>query len=274
MSMVAKKQSAAPRLEASRAAPRGVQASRAAPAGPQGRDAFTLVELLVVIGILAILAALITPAIFQARVSARNAAIKAEIDMLHMAIMNYKNEYGSFPPCYDTNTTLSGNGPAVKHLRRLFPRCSTIDAQFSSSGLQPANMVHPANALNFWLRGYTGDLESPLNPPLSRKKLYDFDDYRVDANGMYLAPNAQGTPYLYFDSSRYLNVNGQAGTGLGKCPAVFRVWRNDGPTGSGQFLELDGFIILSAGIDGEFYTADDISNAWKGTWEEWSERLQ
>jgi len=59
---------------------------------------FTLVELLVVIGIIAVLAALIVPAVFQARVTARNAAIKAEIDMLHMAIMNYKNEFGSFPP--------------------------------------------------------------------------------------------------------------------------------------------------------------------------------
>lgn len=127
-----------------------VRTDRVAPAGAPSRGAFTLVELLVVIGILGVLAALITPAVFQARVSARNAAIKAEIDMLHMAIMNYKNEYGSFPPC---SSVASASSPAAKHVNRLFPR---------SSGAGDTSVRSPENALVRWLRGYSSDPTDPF----------------------------------------------------------------------------------------------------------------
>jgi len=68
------------------------------------------------------LAALVTPAVFNARRSAQNAAIKAEIDMLHMAIMHYKNEYGSFPPSSSDTDPLVGDTRLRRHLSRIFPR--------------------------------------------------------------------------------------------------------------------------------------------------------
>jgi len=225
------------------------------------RSGFTLVELLVVIGIISVLAALITPAVFNARLSARRAVIKSEIEMLHMSIMNYRNENGSYPPCVQVDN--NNNNVAVKHLRRNFPRCPDPAGQFG------ATQVNPGNALGFWLRGYTGDPESPFEPEQSRKKLYDFDDLRFDENTyVYKAPNAGDTAYLYFDSSRYLDANGRnlSGSTLW-VPGPNGQKNNDGQTT--KFFEPDGFIILSAGLDGEFYTGDDLSNAWKGTWEDY-----
>jgi prepilin-type N-terminal cleavage/methylation domain-containing protein len=185
-----------------------------------GRNAFTLVEMLLVVGIIAILMALLTPAVMRARAAARNAAIKAEIDMLHMAIMNYKNEYGSFPPCQSADPNL---GPAVKHLMRLFPRIVLLPGlpknrwdlsekpggpardqlDLAAQGFLKAppdspsgtkcyedlsnrnNIVFgPETAIVFWLEGYTANPASPMYPASDRKKLFDFDESRRVSTGI------------------------------------------------------------------------------------------
>jgi prepilin-type N-terminal cleavage/methylation domain-containing protein len=62
------------------------------------RPAFTLVEMLVVIAIIAMLAAILMPAIWSAVLKARNAAVISDISQLEMAIEEYKNQYGDYPP--------------------------------------------------------------------------------------------------------------------------------------------------------------------------------
>jgi prepilin-type N-terminal cleavage/methylation domain-containing protein len=259
------------------------------PANPGGpRCGFTITELLVVIGIIGGLLALLIPTVRGAIRTARAAAIKNEIDMLHMAIMNYKNEFGSYPPARGVVMGLAaGKQPQVVHLRRLFPRC----ADPSVSGQQFDGVaVTPVNALWCWLNGYTGDPESPLDPAVDRKRLYDFDETRVNRTSTaYIAPHTLGSPYLYFDSGRYGVIDNVAS---GIVPATYFVWRADAeftrkvrdyvanPNATtlsalqtNSVLHHDTFQIISAGLDGEFYTDDDLSNMWPGTWGEWKERV-
>src|SRR5271157_5249897 len=63
--------------------------------GPRG---FTMVELLAVILILAVLIALLLPALNGALKTARNAAVGGEIDQLAQALASFKAQYGDYPP--------------------------------------------------------------------------------------------------------------------------------------------------------------------------------
>ncbi len=236
-------------------------------------------ELLVVIGIIGLLAAIITPVVMQSLTKARNAAIKAEIDMLHMAIMNYKNEYGSFPPCADT--TLSTTSPAGKHLARLFPRCATVPAQLAAAFPASASpkQINPVNAITYWLSGYTDDIQFPLSSSgSSRKKLFDFDMARVNQiSNAYFPSGKSGSSYLYYNSSAYSTITPYAGGSSSSPGPMYSTFAGDtNPFGNSSqaFANSDTFQILCAGRDEVFGTDDDLSNFWPGTRKDFLDSLK
>jgi len=67
--------------------------------------AFTLVELLVVIGIIAVLISILLPVLGKARAAAQTVACQSNIKQLLMASQMYSNEYGGALPAYDINVT-------------------------------------------------------------------------------------------------------------------------------------------------------------------------
>jgi prepilin-type N-terminal cleavage/methylation domain-containing protein len=275
---------------------------------PPARRGFTLTELLVVIMIIAMLAGIVTPAVLQAQRAARNAAIKAEIDMLHMAIMNYKNEYGSFPPCYDTAPTAAPDGSgkltsvAQKHLQRIFPRCTTVSG--TAGQFRDSVPLTPVNSLVAWLSGYSDDPANPLTAT-PRAKLFDFDQLRLGSTDntntqslkrsrlVYYPSGKPASPYIYINSSAYGTTNSD---GTVNTPASFNVPIVYVSTANGStpftptpstispesqvladgsfYFNRDTFQILSAGRDGEFGTDDDVSNFWKGTRKEYLDSLR
>lgn len=125
---------------------------------------FTLVELLTVIVIIGILIALISAATITARARAREAAIYTQIKQLEAALMEYKNQFGEFPPDFSGPNR---NLDIERHIRRRWPRFrvdpSVINSPtplYDTLKLRLANeynidldALDARSALVFWLGG-------------------------------------------------------------------------------------------------------------------------
>jgi len=68
------------------------------PTSPRSRSAFTLIELLTVIGIIAVLMTLLFPAVAAVKENARRMDARNTCVQIVTAVKNYYQEYGKYPP--------------------------------------------------------------------------------------------------------------------------------------------------------------------------------
>jgi len=85
----------------------------------QLRRGITIIEVMVAMGVVGILAALLLPAIAQAREAARRATCRNHLRQIGIAIQSYESAHGCFPP--------AGVGLASSYLCRLLPYVEASD---------------------------------------------------------------------------------------------------------------------------------------------------
>ena len=203
----------------------------------RSRRGFTLVEMLVVLGIIAVLVALLAPAVMSAVNSARRASIGVEIKSLADGVESYKLKTGDYPPNFRDYNAF------IRHVRKCYPK---IDAAHldrvvtviwpgynATTNLPPSptpmdmssgtGIISEGEALVFWLHLVDNDPRYPfkaadpnyattgaeaLLASTSPERHFPFKEDRFvfedpDQFPSYRALHSKETCYIYIDSRSY-----------------------------------------------------------------------
>jgi type II secretory pathway pseudopilin PulG len=211
-----------------------------------------LAELLVVVAIIGLLAALITPALYRVVLRARENRIAQEVSQLHQAIESYKQKHGDYPPDFSSVSAAADlsdvNNIVVRHLRKAFPRHQEdLVAYFTTNGIPDR-----AEALVFWLTQLGTDPRKPLTGTGDKDAPFPFDAARLKKlNGhnwaSYLPKDGGETPYVYFENRTYATTGGYTINSETVRPYKRKIGNAPYP-----YANPTTYQIICAGLDAEF----------------------
>ena len=187
------------------------------------RSAFTLIELLIVVAIIALLVGLLLPAINGARKSAKNAVAQSEIAQIQTAIQVFKTKFNvryipatqpGAATAFRLRKTYTGSEPELAYLKQVWPELPYLvgptanGPQYHPNGTGLPDLNLDCNqTMTFFLtggiatnyQGFSLDRRQPFTVTAGIDGMPPFLEYnasKFDADGHYLDP--WGTPYAYF----------------------------------------------------------------------------
>jgi prepilin-type N-terminal cleavage/methylation domain-containing protein/prepilin-type processing-associated H-X9-DG protein len=223
------------------------------------RRAFTLIELLVVIAIIAVLIALLLPAVQAAREAARRASCLNNLKQVGIALHNYHDAIGAFPPGYLSRMdplTYDNDGPGWGW------------ASFALNQMEGGTVY---NSINFVL-----GIEFPANQTARLTVINSFlcpsDAWRqdiftvVDATTSNTTP---GAPICQVASSNYVGA-----VGTGDPSSLYPYFNDPGDpppgrdNGNGLFFRNHSITIaqITDGTNQTFAVGERSQNLSRATW--------